>query len=58
MTRARASIIQSEEDVVVDALKTIPGDHVHQICVVVFDLKGVVAVELFTNPDARAIVTK
>ena len=46
------SIIQSEEDVVVDALKTIPGDHVHQIGVVVFDLKGVVAVELFDSPDS------
>ena len=44
------SIIQSEEDVIVDALKTIPGDHVHQIGVVVFDLKGVVAVELFDSP--------
>ena len=46
------SIIQSQDDVVVDALKNVPGDHVRQIGVVVFDLKGVVAVELFNSPGS------
>lgn len=46
------SVIQTEEDIVVDALKNIPGDHVNQIGVAVFDLKGIVAVELFNHPDS------
>ncbi len=46
------SLIKTEEDVVVDAMKNIPGDHVNQIGVAVFDLKGVVAVELFNHPDS------
>jgi DNA-binding HxlR family transcriptional regulator len=46
------SIKYTEEDVVVDALKNIPGDHVYQIGVAVFDLKGIVAVELFNHPDS------
>jgi DNA-binding HxlR family transcriptional regulator len=46
------SIIQAEEDVIVDALKNIPGDHINQVGVAVFDLKGVVAVELFNHPDS------
>ena len=46
------SIIQIEEDFVVDALKNIPGDHVNQVEVAVFDLKGVVAVELFNHSES------
>jgi DNA-binding HxlR family transcriptional regulator len=41
-----------QDDVVVDALKNIPGDHLNQVGVVVFDLNGVVALELFNNPDS------
>jgi hypothetical protein len=33
-------------------LKNIPGDHVDQVGVVVFDLNGVVAVELFNHPNS------
>jgi DNA-binding HxlR family transcriptional regulator len=40
------------EDVVVDALKNIPGDHVYQVGVAVFNIKGIVAVELFNHPDS------
>ena len=39
-------------DVVEDALSKIPGDLVNQIGVVVFDLQGIVAVELFDHPDS------
>jgi DNA-binding HxlR family transcriptional regulator len=39
-------------DVVEDALETIPGDHLNQVGVVVFDLQGVVAVELFNHPES------
>ena len=41
-----------ENDNIVDALKNIPGDHVNQIGVAVFDFKGVVAIELFNHPDS------
>ena len=50
------NLLQTEritrQDPVSDALKNIPGDHVNQVGVVVFDLKGVVAVELFDHPDS------
>ncbi len=46
------SMIRSEDDTVVDALKNIPGDHVDQVGVIVFDLKGVMAVELFNHPES------
>jgi len=42
----------SQKDPVADVLKNIPGDHINQVGVVVFDLKGVVAVELFDHPDS------
>lgn len=42
----------TQQDPVADALKNIPGDHVNQVGVIVFDLKGVVAVELFNHPDS------
>ena len=35
-----------------DALGKIPGDHVDQVGVAVFDLDGVVGVELFDHPDS------
>lgn len=35
-----------------DILKQIPGDHVNQLGVAVFDLKGVVGVEVFDHPDS------
>jgi DNA-binding HxlR family transcriptional regulator len=41
-----------QQDPVADTLKKIPGDHVNQVGVIVFDLKGVVAVELFDSPDS------
>jgi DNA-binding HxlR family transcriptional regulator len=44
------SKIEMDADAVVDALKNIPGDHVNQVGVAVFDPKGVVAVELFDHP--------
>lgn len=37
-------------DEVDDLLKQIPGDHVNQLGVAVFDLKGVVGVEVFDHP--------
>jgi DNA-binding HxlR family transcriptional regulator len=50
------NLLQTEQvyrqDPVADALKNIPGDHINQVGVVVFDLKGVVAVELFDHPDS------
>lgn len=39
-------------DEVDDILKQIPGDHVNQLGVAVFDLKGVVGVEVFDHPDS------
>jgi DNA-binding HxlR family transcriptional regulator len=39
-------------DPIVDALQNIPGDQVNQIGVAVFDLEGVIAVELFDHPDS------
>jgi len=39
-------------DEVDDLLKQIPGDHVNQLGVVVFDLKGVLGVEVFDHPDS------
>jgi hypothetical protein len=50
------NLLQTEQvyrmDPVADALKNIPGDHINQVGVVVFDLKGVVALELFDHPDS------
>ncbi|GAG92980.1 unnamed protein product, partial [marine sediment metagenome] len=39
-------------DEVDDLLTQIPGDHVNQIGIAVFDLKGVVGVEVFDHPDS------
>ncbi len=42
----------TQDDPVVDALKNIPGDHLDQVGVAVFDLNGVVAVEIFNSPES------
>lgn len=39
-------------DEVDDLLKQIPGDHVNQLGVAVFDLKGVLGIEVFDHPDS------
>lgn len=39
-----------ESDPVVDALKNISGDHVDQVGIAVFDLDGLIAVEIFNHP--------
>jgi len=39
-------------DEVDDLLKQIPGDHVNQVGVAVFDLQGVTGVEVFDHPDS------
>lgn len=39
-------------DEVDDLLKQIPGDHISQVGMAVFDLKGVVGVEVFDHPDS------
>ena len=39
-------------DEVDDLLKQIPGDHIHQVGMAVFDLKGVLGVEVFDHPDS------
>jgi len=41
-----------ESDPVVDSLKNIPGDHVDQVGVAVFDMDGLVAVEIFDHPES------
>jgi DNA-binding HxlR family transcriptional regulator len=50
------NLFQTEQvhlkDPISDVIKNIPGDHINQVGVVVFDLKGVVAVELFDHPDS------
>jgi len=40
------------KDTVDDALKDIPGDYLNQIGIAVFDLNGVVGVEIFDHPDS------
>ncbi len=35
-----------------DLLKQIPGDHVNQVGIAVFDLKGVAGIEIFDHPDS------
>lgn len=44
--------IEEIKGTVEDVLKDIPGDHVNQVGIAVFDLKGVVAVETFDHPDS------
>lgn len=39
-------------DEVDDLLKQIPGDHVNQLGIAVFNLKGVVGIEIFDHPDS------
>lgn len=39
-------------DDVDDLLKQIPGDHVNQVGIAVFDLRGVAGVEVFDHPDS------
>ncbi|GAH87032.1 unnamed protein product, partial [marine sediment metagenome] len=39
-------------DEIDDLLKQIPGDHVNQVGIAVFDLKGVAGVEVFDYPDS------
>jgi len=45
-------------DPISEALSKIPGDHLDQIGVVVFDLQGVVAVELFNHPESWKAFSK
>ena len=49
---------KNAQDPITEALSKIPGDHVDQVGVVVFDLKGVVAVELFDHPDSWKAFSK
>ncbi|MCJ7732870.1 winged helix-turn-helix transcriptional regulator [Candidatus Bathyarchaeota archaeon] len=42
----------TQGDTVADALQNIPGDHVNQVGVAVFDLEGVIAVEIFDHPES------
>ena len=44
--------IEEVKGTVEDVLASIPGDHVNQVGIAVFDLKGVVAVETFDHPDS------
>jgi hypothetical protein len=48
-TSAAVERLQSRVE---DALGKIPGDHVDQVGVAVFDLDGIVGVELFDHPDS------
>jgi DNA-binding HxlR family transcriptional regulator len=47
-----SAAVEHLQDRVEDALGKIPGDHVDQVGVAVFDLDGVVGVELFDHPDS------
>ena len=44
--------IEEIKGTVEDVLKDIPGDHVNQVGIAVFDLRGVVAIETFDHPDS------
>lgn len=44
--------IEEVKGTVEDVLVNIPGDHVNQVGIAVFDLRGVVAVETFDHPDS------
>ena len=44
--------VEKFKDEVDDLLKQIPGDHVNQLGVAVFDLKGVLGIEVFDHPDS------
>jgi len=44
--------IEEVKGTVEDVLANIPGDHVNQVGIAVFDLRGVVAVETFDHPDS------
>ena len=44
--------VEQMKDTVEDALTSIPGDHVNQVGIAVFNLDGVVGVELFDHPDS------
>lgn len=44
--------IEEVKGTVEDVLASIPGDHVNQVGIAVFDLRGVVAVETFDHPDS------
>lgn len=48
----RMRVIEGAKGTVEDVLKQIPGDHIHQIGIAIFDLKGVVAVETFDHPTS------
>ncbi len=45
-------LIEEVKGTVEDVLANIPGDHINQIGIAVFDLRGVVAVETFDHPDS------
>jgi DNA-binding MarR family transcriptional regulator len=44
--------VEQMKDTVEVALTSIPGDHVNQVGIAVFNLDGVVGVELFDHPDS------
>jgi len=44
--------MESIKDTVDDVLKDVPGDYLDQIGIAVFDLNGVVGVEVFDHPDS------
>lgn len=44
--------VEEMKGTVEDALSQIPGDHVDQVGIAVFDLKGVAGVEVFDHPDS------
>jgi len=45
-------MIEEVKGTVEDVLANIPGDHVNQVGIAIFDLRGVVAVETFDHPDS------
>lgn len=44
--------VEQMKDTIEDVLTSIPGDHVNQVGIAVFNLDGVVGVELFDHPDS------
>jgi DNA-binding HxlR family transcriptional regulator len=44
--------VEEIKDEIEDALSSIPGDHVNQVGIAVFNLDGIVGVELYDHPDS------
>lgn len=47
-----SAAVEKMKDTSEDVMKMIPGDHVDQVGIAVFDLEGVVGVEVFDHPDS------